>query len=60
MLTRRIEDALDSLWVCRERLPMLRDLFRDGSPERAALDDAIRRADKVMCVGKAASPAERD
>jgi hypothetical protein len=51
MLTRRIDAALESLWTCRERLPLLRDLYRPGSPERAALEGvatAIAHADKVL------------
>jgi len=36
MLTRRIDAALEALWTCRQRLPLLRDLYRPGSPERAA------------------------
>jgi hypothetical protein len=58
MLTRRIDSAIESLWTCRERLPFLRELYRPGSPERAALDDvlaAIRRADTVL-LGQGASP----
>jgi hypothetical protein len=58
MLTRRIDSAIESLWTCRERLPFLRELYRPGSPERAALDDvlaAIRRADQVL-LGQGASP----
>ena len=51
MLTRRIDAALEALWTCRERLPLLRDLYAQGTPERAALDGivaAIDLADKVL------------
>lgn len=41
MLTRRIDQALEALTVCRERLPFLRDLYRPGSAERAALEAAL-------------------
>ena len=51
MLTQRIDAALDALAACRARLPGLRDVFRPGAPERAALDDllaALERTDAVM------------
>ncbi len=51
MLTRSIDQALEALTACRQRLPALRDLYREGSPERAALDtvlEAVRRVDAVM------------
>lgn len=51
MLTRRIDAALDALWTCRERLPLLRDLYRPQTPERRALDEvlaAMKRADAVL------------
>jgi hypothetical protein len=41
VLTRRIDQALEALIVCRERLPFLRDLYRPGSVERAALEAAL-------------------
>jgi hypothetical protein len=59
MLTRRIDAALEALWTCRERLPLLVDLYRPESPERAALEGviaAIAHADKVM-LGREAEPA---
>lgn len=51
MLTRRIDAALDAIAACRDRIPALRDLYRDGSWERAALDDLIaaaRRANGLL------------
>ncbi len=51
MLTHRIDAALDAIAACRERAPALRDLYRDGSRERAALDDLIaaaRRANDIL------------
>jgi hypothetical protein len=51
MLTRRIDAALTALTDCRQRVPALRDLYRPGSAERAALDElltAIERADRVV------------
>lgn len=51
MLTRRIDQALEALILCRERLPFLRDLYRPGSPERRALDavlEDLRRADHAL------------
>ena len=41
VITRRIDQALEALILCRERLPFLRDLYRPGSPERAVLDTAL-------------------
>jgi hypothetical protein len=51
VLTRRIDQAFEALILCRERLPVLRDLYRPGSPERAALDavlEGLRRADHAL------------
>ena len=51
MLTRRIDLALEALVLCRERLPFLRDLYRPGTAERAALDavlEGLRRADGAL------------
>jgi len=51
VLTRSIDQALEALAACRLRLPFLRDLHPDGSPERAALNavlDAVRRANDVL------------
>lgn len=51
MFTRSIDQALDALAACRRRLPSLRDLYREDSPERAALDAAlaaVSRADDVL------------
>jgi hypothetical protein len=58
MLTRRIDAALDALWTCRERLPLLVDLYRPETAERAALESvvaAIAHADKVL-LGREARP----
>jgi hypothetical protein len=41
VFTRSIDQALDALAACRRRLPSLRDLFREGSAERAAIDAAL-------------------
>ncbi len=59
MLTRRIDAALDALWICRERLPLLVDLYRPETPERAALEGvvaAIAHADKVLLCNEARPP----
>jgi hypothetical protein len=50
MLTRRIDAALDAIAACRERVPALRDLYRDGSRERAALDELIEAARRATGV----------
>jgi hypothetical protein len=63
MLTRRIDAALDALQACRDRLPLLRDLYRPGSPERAALDEilgALSRADPVLRPNRGAARARAD
>jgi hypothetical protein len=51
MLTRRIDRALEALISCREHVPLLRDLYGSGSPERVALDavlDQVRLADDLL------------
>ncbi len=58
MLTRRIDAALEALWTCRERLPLLVDIYRPETPERAALEGvvaAIANADKML-LGREATP----
>jgi hypothetical protein len=60
MLTRRIDAALDAIARCRVQAPMLADLFRPGTPERAALDelqDALRRTDDALLGRRPAPPA---
>ncbi|MDR3512493.1 MAG: hypothetical protein P4L73_12730 [Caulobacteraceae bacterium] len=51
MLTRQIDAALDALEACRTRAPHLRDCYRPGTPERAALDElvaALERTDAAL------------
>jgi hypothetical protein len=51
MLTTKIDAALDTLLACTIRLPALRDCYRPGTPERAALDDliqALARTDAIL------------
>ena len=60
MLTRSIDAALDALAACRSRVPQLREVYRPGSPERAALDDllsALTRTDEALSAGRASPPA---
>ena len=62
MLTRAIDAALDSLFRARERVPYLRDLYPQNSPERTALEDvlaALGRADAVLKRPKAPAPERR-
>jgi hypothetical protein len=47
MLTRRIDAALHALTECRARVPPLRDLYRPGSTERAALDDLLEALNRT-------------
>jgi hypothetical protein len=42
MLTTKIDAGLDALLACTVRLPALRDCYRPGTPERAALDELIK------------------
>jgi len=63
MLSRRIDAALDALAACRSRVPGLRDVFRPGGPERAALDDllaALERTDAVILSRPPTHPEEPD
>ena len=58
MLTRRIDAALDAIARCRRQVPELSDVFRPGTPERAALEDllaALKRTDDVL-LGRQARP----
>jgi hypothetical protein len=51
MLTRRIDAALSALAECQARLPALRDVFRVGAPEHAALNElilALKRTDDLL------------
>ena len=51
MISRHIDAALDALETCRSRLPWLRDFYRPGTPEHAALEEALgalNRADAVL------------
>jgi hypothetical protein len=59
MLTQRIDAALDALATCRNRLPVLREVFGPGAPERAAVDDllgAIERADAAILTPHGGRP----
>ena len=55
MLTRSIDQALDALDACRERVPFLRDLYREGRPERVVLDEVLN----VVCKADAAISRRR-
>jgi len=62
MLTGRIDRALEALISCREHVPLLRDLYGSGSPERAALDavlDRVRLADDLLTAGTSRRSASR-
>lgn len=62
MITRQFDAAVFSMQTCGERLPFLRDQYRPGSIERAALDDvlaSLRRADAVLFSVAAEAPEER-
>ena len=63
MLTHKIDGALDALLACMMRLPALRDCYRPGTPERAALDDlmaALQRTDAVLFDRGAVTSASAD
>lgn len=57
MLTRRIDAALDALDACRTRAPDLRDCYRPGSPERAALDELMAALERTTAALRPAGPA---
>jgi len=51
MLTRQIDAALSALSMCRDRLPALSQVYREGSVERSALDELIGclgRVDEIL------------
>jgi hypothetical protein len=57
MLTRRIDAAFHAIVQCRHRVPFLSEVYRPGTPERAAIDDllnALQRADETLLLRKAA------
>jgi hypothetical protein len=66
MLTRKIDAALDALAACRAHAPGLRDCYRPGTSERAALDGllaALERTDAALAprtdVDRRGGPASR-
>ena len=62
MLTLTIDAALDALLACMMRLPALRDCYRPGTPERAALDDlmaSLQRTDATLFKRTASAPELR-
>ena len=51
MLTRKIDQALDAMAACKDRVPALREIYRADSPEGLALGnlmDAVERAQQVL------------
>jgi hypothetical protein len=50
MLTRKIDAALTALDACRARTPALRDCYRPGGPERAALDALLAALEQAAAV----------
>lgn len=50
MLTRRIDRALDALHVCEERVPELREIYPQGSPQALALDAVMASIDNAKAV----------
>jgi hypothetical protein len=59
MLTRRLDAALATLWESGLRVPELRDAYRPGSPERAALDEFLDAAKRARAVVFAKGGASR-
>lgn len=54
MITRRIDRGLEALHQCETAIPGLADVFREGSPERAALHEvcmAAKRARQILSPG---------
>jgi hypothetical protein len=63
MLSRTVDSALNALWLCRERVPPLRDRYSHGSPERATLDRvlaAIRDFDDTVQERGVVTEADAD
>jgi hypothetical protein len=61
MLSYQIDAALDALLALMMRAPALRDCYRPGTPERAALDGLLEQlalTDAVL-FSRAASTASR-
>ncbi|MDR3513452.1 MAG: hypothetical protein P4L73_17575 [Caulobacteraceae bacterium] len=59
MLTHKIDGALDALLACMMRLPALRDCYRSGTAERAALDElmtSLQRTDAALFHHRAVMP----
>jgi membrane peptidoglycan carboxypeptidase len=51
MLTRKIDAALDAMLACMIKAPALLDVYRPGTPERAAVAEllaALQRTDAVL------------
>ena len=51
MLTRKIDQALDAMAACKDRVPALREIYRADSPEGLALGnlmDAVEQAQLVL------------
>ncbi|KRA58340.1 hypothetical protein ASD79_13555 [Caulobacter sp. Root655] len=51
MLTRKIDQALDAMAACQDRVPALREIYRADSPESLALGnllEAVERARRVL------------
>jgi hypothetical protein len=57
VLTHKIDSALDALDACRARGPALRDCYRPGRPERAALDELLAALDRAV-VALARAPVD--
>ena len=60
MLTRKIDQALDAMAACKDRVPALREIYRADSPEGLALGhlmDAVEQAQRAL-QGPAAKGAE--
>ena len=60
MLTRKIDQALDAMAACKDRVPALREIYRADSPEGLALGhlmDAVERAQRAL-QGAVAKGAE--
>jgi len=47
MLTDQLDAAYFALDACRRRVPALRGVLRVGTPERAALDEALAAIERL-------------
>lgn len=58
MITRRIDRGLEALHQCEAALPGLADVFREGSPERLALQEVRMAAERARALLRRGSKSD--